>query len=176
MDIIELSIKAYIQARKRVETGCEKYITECKKKGSNTILLTNDVEPFAALIEALFWAISLIERKNDISLNQEQIGLISGLRYIINIMKHCTEVFPVYSLHRPGIKISAVVEDNPDRPKIKDVTMEPTLVFGKIEDISANQGHSNQRENYIKCIQEKSVQDIMKKLDAMLKTLYPSDW
>jgi len=47
--------------------------------------------------EALFWAFSLYE-KQDIkakikTLNNETIGMMSGLKYIINVMKHCNDVF-----------------------------------------------------------------------------------
>ena len=92
MDNIELSIKAYMQARKRLQHGYEKYIMLCKNAGPNTVMLLESVEPFAALNEAIYWGISLYERKI-----KHPDDFMSGIKYISNTMKHCEKGFPVFS-------------------------------------------------------------------------------
>ena len=79
MDNIELSIKAYMQARKRLQHGYEKYIMLCKNAGPNTVMLLESVEPFAALNEAIYWGISLYERKI-----KHPDDFMSGIKYISN--------------------------------------------------------------------------------------------
>ena len=92
MNSIQLSIQAYVQARKRFKLGYENYIALCMDAGPNTVVLSEDVEPFAALNESIFWGISLYERKC-----KKDSDFISGIKYICNTMKHCDEIFQIYS-------------------------------------------------------------------------------
>lgn len=59
----ESAIKAYTQARKRFDTALTKYIAECKAQGRNTVVLTEDYEPFSSLSETLLWGFSLLAQK-----------------------------------------------------------------------------------------------------------------
>lgn len=169
MDNIELSIKAYIQARKRLQQGYEKYITLCKNE-RNTVILLEDVEPFAALNEAIFWGISLYERQ--IKCPDD---FILGIKYISNTMKHCEKGFPVFSFCHPAVKISVKAYDTPSGPVIEDAFLEPDLTFGNLNEVPKGRGKNpnGQREKYIQNIQGKSIPEIMNKLDTLLMELYP---
>jgi len=170
MDNIELSIKAYIQARKRLQHSYEKYITLCKNAGPCTVILLEDVEPFAALNEAFFWGISLYERKI-----KRPDDFISGIKYISNTMKHCEKGFPVFSFCQPAAKISFKAYDTPSGPVIEDVFSEPDLAFGELNEVpeGRNKNTNWQREKYIQNIQGKSIPEIMNRLDKLLMELYP---
>ncbi len=168
MDNIELSIKAYMQARKRLQHGYEKYIMLCKNAGPNTVMLLESVEPFAALNEAIYWGISLYERKI-----KHPDDFMSGIKYISNTMKHCEKGFPVFSFCPPAVKISVKAYDAPNGPVIEDAFLEPDLIFGNLDEVPKGRGKNPQREKYIQNIQGKSIPDIMNKLDQLLMELYP---
>lgn len=168
MDNIELSIRAYIQARKRLQHSYEKYIKICKNAGPNKVILLNDVEPFAALNEAIFWGISLYERHI-----KQPDDFMSGIKYISNTMKHCAKGFPVFSFCPSAVTLSAKVYDTPSGPIIEDVSLEPDLTFGNLDGVPEGRGKNPQREKYIQNIQGKSISKIMYKLDKLLMELYP---
>ena len=170
MDSIKLSINAYIQARKWLIAGYDNYIALCAKEGPQTVILSEDVEPFAALNETIFWGISLYERKNKVA-----DDFMSGIKFIFNTMKHCDTSFQVYSICHPGIKISIKVHEGPDGPAFTDASIKPDLIFGEIEDIPIYKKNKNQRDKYIQLIQGKSIPDIMTKLDEVLMRLFPSE-
>lgn len=170
MDNIELSIKAYIRARKRVDDGCEAYISICKDEGQNTIVLSEDIEPFASIRESISWAVSLYEKVDKSEKHEDSICFMSGVKFIDNIMKHNMEVFFLYSFCRPGIHISVKVEENDTGPLIEDIEMEPLLLFGEAENIKGR--WKTQRENYSNKIQGKPVKTIMDELDKILRTFY----
>lgn len=166
----ELSIKAYIQARKRLQYGYEKYIIRCKNAGPSTVILLESVEPFAALNEAIFWGISLYERQ--IKLPDD---FMSGIKYISNTMKHCEKGFPVFSFCHPAAKISVKAYDTPNGPVIEDALIEPDLIFGDLNTVPKGRirGKNLQREKYMQNIQGKSIPEIMNELDKLLMELYP---
>lgn len=168
MDNIELSIKAYIQARKRLQCGYEKYIMRCRNAGPSTVILLESVEPFAALNEAIFWGISLYERQI-----KRPDDFMSGIKYISNMMKHCEKGFPIFSFCHPAAKISVKAYDTPKGPVIEDALIEPDLTFGNLNEVPKGRGRNPQRETYIQNIQGKSIPDIMNKLDKLLMELYP---
>lgn len=157
MNSIELAILAYIQARKRFDAGYKKYIALCESKGNNSVVLSHDIEPFVAMNEALFWAFSLYE-KQDIkakikTLNNETIGMMSGLKYIINVMKHCNDVFSLFSFSHPAFEISVKVEDI-NVPVIHDVSIKPSLSFGVLnDDFEKDRINSKRRLDYVNWLQ-----------------------
>lgn len=169
MDNIELSIKAYIQARKRLQHGYEKYIKICKNAGPSTVILLDNVEPFAALNEAIFWGISLYERQI-----KHPDDFMSGIKYISNTMKHCEKGFPVFSFCPPAVKISVKAYDTPSGPVIEDAFLEPDLIFGNLDGVPKGRGKNPQREKYMQNIQGESIPEIMDKLDKLLMALYPN--
>ena len=170
MDNIELSIKAYIQARKRLQHGYEKYIKICKNAGPNTVILLDNVEPFAALNEAIFWGISLYERQI-----KHPDDFMLGIKYISNTMKHCEKGFPVFSFCHPAVKVSVKAYETPSGPVIEDAFLEPDLAFGNLDEVPKDRSKNRnwQRETYIQNIQGKSIPEIMDKLDKLLMALYP---
>ena len=137
------------------------------------VILLNNIEPFAAISEAFFWAISLYDKIDKSLIDKNTIGLMSGIKYVNNVMKHCDEVFALYSFCHPGICISVKVDDGEDGPIIQTVNIDSTLVFGKIEDIPVKPVNKNQRKNYVTWLQEKSIPVILKSLDNVLVNLYP---
>lgn len=170
MDNIELSIKAYIQARKRLQHDCERYITLHRNVEPNIAVLHEDVVPFAALNEAIFWGISLYERQI-----KHPDDFMSGIKYISNIMKHCEKGFPVFSFCHPAVKVSGKVHETPSGPVIDEVSLEPSLIFGDLNAVPKGgaRGKNPQQEKYIQNIQGKSIPEIMDKLDKLLMELYP---
>ena len=168
MDNIELSIKAYIQALKRLQCGYDKYIIRCKNAEPSTVIFLESVEPFAALNEAIFWGILLYERKI-----KSPGDFMSDIKYISNIMKHCEKGFPVFSFCHPAAKISVKAYDTPNGPVIEDAFIEADLAFGNLDKVPKGRGKNSQREKYRQNVQGKSIPEIMDKLDKLLMELYP---
>lgn len=162
------SIQLSIQVRKRLKLGYKNCIALCTDAGPNTAVPSEDVEPFAALNEPIFWSISLYERNC-----KKDCDFISGIKYICNTMKHCDEIFQICSFCHSRINRSVKVDDAPIGPIFREVDIKPNLLFGKIEDIPIY--NKNQREQYIQLIQRKPIPEIMDELDRLLTELYPSD-
>ena len=168
MDNIELSIKAYMQARKRLQHSYEKLITLCKNSGSNTVILFDNVEPFASLNETIFWGISLYERQI-----KRPDDFMSGIKYVSNTMKHCEKDFPIFSFCCPAAKIWVKAYDSPSGPVIEDAGIEPDITFGDLSKVPKGRGKNLQREKYVQNIQGKAVPEVMIELDKLLMDLYP---
>jgi hypothetical protein len=167
---IELSIKAYIQARKRVNEGYDAYISQCNEHGKNTVVLSEDIEPFVSIREAISWAVSLYEKIPESAKDEDVIRFMSGIKFLDNRLKHNKGIFSLYTFCRPGIKISVAVDDNEETPIIREVSMEPTLVFGNAENIF--EGAECQLKNYLKEVQGKSIRIVMDKLDQIINKFY----
>ena len=170
MDSMEQSIKAYIRARKRLDSACEAYIKTCKAVGQSTVVLSETDEVFTALNEALFWGISLYERKYECA-----DDFMSAVKYVSNTIKHQIHAFQIYSFCHPGIAVSVEVDDSLNEPVIQAVSIEPALVFGKLDDVPARQKGNRQRNQYIQLLQEKPILEVMIRFDTVLQESYPSD-
>lgn len=167
----ESAIKAYTQARKRFEAALAKYIAECKAQGKNTIVLTEDYEPFASLGETLLWGISLLEQK-DANKND---AFILGIKYVYNVTKHEERSFHLFSICHPGVQLSVRVLDTEDGPIIQDASsMEPKLLFGNAKDMTQKERWERQRKCYMEHIKGHSISEILGILDAKLSKLYPN--
>ena len=167
----ESAIKAYTQARKRFDTALTKYIAECKAQGRNTVVLTEDYEPFSSLSETLLWGFSLLAQKGA----DQNDDFVLGLKYIYNIAKHEKETFYLFSICHPGVHFSLQVLDTEDGPVIQDASMEPELLFGDANDITRKKQWAYQRKCYMEHIKGHSISEILGILDAELSKLYPND-
>jgi hypothetical protein len=173
MNSLDLSFLAYKNARGRLDKALEDYSTLCRKDGLNTIFYTDDVEPFASLNEAIFWAISIFDLvqklKNDA--DYESIThFMSAIRFIFNLMKHHPTIFDTKAFSSPGTKISADVEEGENGPIIKCVHFRPTLGFSELNGIDL-QDRENQKINYNELLKDRSLPYVMSKLDSAIELL-----
>ncbi len=142
----------------------------CKDQGKHTVVLSENIEPFVSIREAISWAVSLYERIADSEKHEDIIHLMSGIRFIDNIMKHNKEIFFLYSFCCPGYNISVKVDDDDTGPIIQEVAIEPLLIFGQCENIIGK--YESQYKNYNYNIQGKSIKTIMNELDKILSMFY----
>lgn len=172
MKSTDLAVKAYMQARKRMDDGYNRYIESCKKAGKNTVILYNDIEPFASLNETLFWAMSLYDMvKNNKEIRSDIRKFMSGLRFIINTMKHSVNVFDSYSFSHPGIYLSVKIDDTATGPVFEDVHLEPILIFSDFDGSNVPNNNRNQLRCYRNLIKGKSIPQTMHILDSYMQEL-----
>ena len=149
MNSLDLSFMAYENAKRRLNKAIDDYLILCKNAGANTVVLLNDVEPFASLNETLFWAMSIFELTKEINGSNDYSEIapfMSALKLIVNILKHNKTVFDPYIFSHPGVSISVSVSDGTTAPIIEDVQIEPTLVFAEITDIKIEKRNKNQEK------------------------------
>ena len=174
MNSLYLAVKAYENARKRLNEAVESYLTLCQKAGTNTVVLYYDVEPFASLTETLFWAMSIFDLKKELDNSTDYSSIekyMSALRLIVNIMKHTKTAFNPYVFSHPGVSISVGVTDGENGPIIEDVQIKPTLIFADITDVIIEKRNKNQEKNYNNLIKGKKLSDIMDQLDMIIESL-----
>lgn len=171
MNSLHLAVKAYENARNRLDEAIESYLTLCQKTGSNTVILYNDVEPFASLNETLFWAMSIFDLTKELNGSTDYSEIekcMSALRLIVNIMKHTKTVFDPYAFSHPGISISVKVTEGENGPVFEDVQIKPTLVFAEISEIKIEGQNKGQKRNYDDLIKGKKLSEVMDKLDSVI--------
>lgn len=177
MNSLYLAVKAYDNARKRLNEAVESYLALCQNAGTNTVVLYNDVEPFASLNETLFWAMSIFDLKKELDYSTDYSEIerfMSALRLIVNIMKHSKTDFDPYVFSHPGISISVRVTDGENGPTFEDVQIKPTLAFADITDVIIEKRNKNQKKNYNNLIKGKKLSDIMDQLDTIIESLKQS--
>ncbi len=172
MKSTELALKAYKQARKRVDVGYNNYIADCESHGKQTVLLYSDVEPFASINETLFWAMSLYDMVSKKQSIKEDIKkFMSGLKFVVNTMKHSESAFDTYAFSHPGVEISVKVTDSSNGPVFEEVNLEPTILFAKFDGKNISKANIRQFNNYNNLIKEKSIPQIMSTLDLYIQEM-----
>lgn len=172
MKSTELAFKAYKQARIRVDAGYNNYISDCESHGKQTVLLCSDVEPFASINETLFWAMSLYDMVSKKKAIEEDIKkFMSGLKFVVNTMKHSESAFDTYAFSHPGVEISVKVTDSSKGPVFEEVNLEPTILFAGFDGKNIPNKNKGQLDNYNKLIKEKSIPQIMSTLDLYIQEM-----
>lgn len=172
MKSTELALKAYKQARKRVDVGYNNYIAACESNEKQTVLLYSDVEPFASINETFFWAMSLYDMTSKKQAIEEDIKkFMSGLKFVVNTMKHSESAFDTYAFSHPGVKMSAKVTDTPNGPVFEEVNLEPSILFAGFDGKNIPNKNKGQLGNYNKLIKEKSIPQIMATLDLYIQEM-----
>lgn len=172
MKSTELAFKAYIQARKRMDEGYDDYVKSCQKSNKNMVMIYNGIEPFASLNEALFWAMTLYDLvKDNMEHKSEIFNYMSGLKFIINTMKHSKKIFDPYSFCHPGIKISGKVKTTPTGPVFEELNFDPIIVFSDFDESHVPRKNLKQLSNYNALIKGKNLSEIMRILDSYMQEL-----
>ena len=172
MKSTELAFKAYEQARKRVDVGYNNYIADCESHGKQTVLLFSDVEPFASINETLFWAMSLYDMvPNKKTIEKDTKKFMSGLKFVVNTMKHSENVFDTYAFSHPGVKISVKVTDSSNGPVFEEVNLEPIILFASFDSKDVPDNNKQQLNNYNDLIKDRSIPEIMSTLDSYIQKI-----
>lgn len=164
-----IALEAYLKACKRFTNENENFINLCKEQGKSTIVLSQDGGAVIALREAIAWAMSLYDKVDKNIITSEDKAFMSGIKYIDNVWKHEDINFGLYSIMCPGMKISVGVDEEYGKPEIKDVNIEPTLVWGELEDFPVKSQNKKQRRNFFTEVKKYSVIESLEKIDCILK-------
>lgn len=172
MKSTELAFKAYKQARKRVDDGYNHYISNCETRGEQTVLIDIGIEPFASINETLFWAMSLYDMMSKKkSIEKDVKKFMSGLKFVVNTMKHSESAFDTYVFSHPGVKIVAKVKDSSNGPVFEKVKLEPTILFASFDSKDIPDKNKQQFNNYNALIKDRSIPEIMFTLDLYIQKM-----
>ena len=169
---VDIALEAFKEAQKRFYKELNAFIELCEEKGKNTVVLSEDIGAFTAMREMIIWAVSLYDRIEKQRVSEEDKAFMSGIKYIDNVLKHEKEIFELFSILSPGIKISVDVEDNQNGPIIRDVQMESQLVWGDLKGIRVNPKFEKQRDNFFNYVKKLEITKSIEKLDMIIEKYY----
>lgn len=166
---IDGAFDAYNKAKQRFCEEHDAFVSLCKEKGENTVVLSQDAGAYIALKETISWAVALYDRTNKKNFSKHEISFMSGIKFIDNTIKHTKAVFDIYAILHPGVTITLDAEDSNEGPKLNGVELKPCLVWGKLDNIPIVKKYENQRQNYFAYVAKLGVVESIMKMDTIIR-------
>lgn len=174
MNLLESSINAY-------KLSCLDYINEYKKyvsahvkptgAGVFQVKLEGIERPFKYLSDVLHWGVAIYDTIDKNVILDSDKSYMSGVKFIDNMTKHQADytAYDLWTFVHPSPEYSTKVNSVEGNNVNVGFQMNLKFIFQDISNITIDPKYANQKQNYINNICGKDVNEIISKMEKIIK-------